>query len=128
VRLVMALVVAVSVASCAPRDSSWEYRNPPRPEMYSPDQTYDLPEVRRRLGGVTHGMYVQEVLRVLGRPGTVYHNGLTYHKCFKDGDRIGYVIKSKDGEVSIKLQDGKVVEISDIADSTDLHGVGGGGR
>ena len=116
----LALSLCVLAASCA---STVAYRNPEPGDMYSMDQRIGLPEVRRRLGRISVGMPLQDVFRILGEPGTVWHNGLAYHELGTYGAKV---LGSKKGEVRIGT-DGKVVtEIHDILNASGLYGVGGG--
>ena len=114
------IALCLLAASCG---VSVAYHNPEPGDMYGMDQGMDLPRVRQRLELVKVGMPLQEVFRLLGKPGTVNHNGFTYHELAEDGAKI---LNSKQGEVQIGT-DGKVVTgVDDVPDATQLYGVGGG--
>jgi len=100
-------------------------RNPEPGDMYGLDQSRDLPVVRSLLPKVKKGMSVDEVVEILGTPGTVYHNGFTYHKLDQRGAGI---MNSSEGEVDISTDGSRIRAINDLKNVQGLYGIGGSKR
>ena len=116
--IVIVLVIIAFISGCG----KYALKNPDHPKMYSLEQTYKLNEIRKRMHKVKRGMNQKEVIKVLGKPSMVCNNGWSYLFINDEGTPV---IKTKEGEVQIRFENGIVKYIDDIKNTENLYGVGG---